>query len=132
MPNACPQYEDDLIIKNNAQIINITSTYAPKRKIPKKPKYRVTKATVISSKVDPGFFAQAEKALTVSIVGQFTAPNGEYISAFSHTGLSTQCRYQKPNINPSTPTIIFTGRTLFKIKVKILFKISVNYKNKKY
>ena len=69
--------ELSLIIKNRAQTINITSTYAPKRKTPKNPKYRVIIAVTNSSIRDLGFTVRQRKAQIVNSVGQFIEPKGE-------------------------------------------------------
>ena len=62
---------------NKAVIINTMSMYAPRRIIPKKPKYNVIEATKNSRYFEAGCFKKQSKPQKASIVGQFTMPNGE-------------------------------------------------------
>ena len=62
---------------NTAVIIKKTSIYAPRRIIPKKPKYNVMEAAKNSRYFEPGCFKKQRKPQKASIVGQFTIPIGE-------------------------------------------------------
>jgi hypothetical protein len=80
---------------------------------------------------DLGFSVRQRKPQIATIVGQFTDPIGEYIRAVNQTGLSTQCRYQKPNTIPVIPNTRLTGAEFLNLKFSSFLKYAFTISTKK-